>query len=179
MHDPGGKVRHKIPSTWKVGAQFGGPNNQYRYVLMHRWSDGPIVGFMLMNPSIGDCQVMDPTIYKTSRIARRLGYSGQYILNVCGYRATNKARLLEVDDPVGPFNHDAIRTTAARCSVIVVGHGILPRGLQKHADAAVKLLVDNGYRLHVFKLTKGGVPQHPLYVREDGQDDPKLWKEAA
>lgn len=172
-------MRHKIPAHWKVGAQFGGPYNQYRYVLMHRWGAGQMAGFMMMNPSVADMACLDPTVAKTARIAKRLGYSGQYILNVCGYRATNKARLLEVADPVGPFNNSAIKLTAARCSIVVVGHGILPKGLQRHADAAVRLLRDSGHQLHVFKLTKGGVPQHPLYVREDGQDDPKIWKEAA
>lgn len=172
-HDPGGKTRYPIPAGWKVGALFGGPNNQYRYKLMHRWSDGPVAAWCMMNPSSADYSCLDPTVAKTARISKRLGFGAQYILNACAYRATVKERLLEVDDPVGPFNLDTIRLSAEDANLIVIAHGNLPKGLQCHADAMVNLLRKYGHTLHVLRLSPKGVPWHPLYIREDG--DPKLW----
>ena len=180
-HDPGGKTRIRIPADWKVGALFGGPNNQYRYKLMHRWGEGPMVGWCCMNPSTADHHVLDPTVAKTARISRKLGYGGQYILNACAYRATDKMRLLEVDDPVGAQNLDTIKRTAENAALIVVAHGNLPRGLQRHADAMVDLLLKHGHALHVMRLSKSGVPWHPLYIPESVTPSPWLVprKEAA
>jgi hypothetical protein len=81
-------------------------------------------------------------------------------------------RLLEVDDPVGPSNHNCIREMAERASMIVIAHGLLPGDLQRHADAMCRLLLVEGHRLHVLRLTKGGVPSHPLYIPDNTNPAP-------
>jgi hypothetical protein len=121
---------------------------------------------------------MDKTVSKTARMAKRLGFSGQFIGNVCSYRATDRMRLLEVPDPVGPRNHAAILEMAAESKMIVVAHGRLPGKLQVYADQAVKVLRGAGRALHVLRLTPDGVPVHPLargkgHIPEDTV--PQVW----
>jgi hypothetical protein len=161
-HDHGCKVRIKIPESWKVEAEFGGPNDCYRYKLMHRWGKGPLAMIALKNPSGADLHVGDQTVMKTSRMFRRMGYGGQWIANTCAYRHVSPAALLKVEDPVGPRNIEAILEMAAESSFIIIGHGNLPGDLQHHADAMCAALRQAGHKLHVLALTKFGIPMHPL-----------------
>jgi hypothetical protein len=163
-HDPGGKTRIRIPAGWRVEAEFDGAGDCYRYTLMHRWSDGPMAAFLMMNPSTADYHCLDPTVAKTARISKRLGFGGQFIGNACSYRVTDRMRLLEVKDPVGPLNLLAIERMASLSKLIVIAHGLLPGDLQRHADAMCHRLL--GHKLHVLRLTKSGAPSHPLYIPE-------------
>jgi hypothetical protein len=82
--------------------------------------------------------------------------------NACAYRATDRMRLLEVADPVGSRNHQAILEMAAEAGMIIIAHGRLPGALQVHADDMCRLLLEAGHKLHVLRLTDDGVPVHPL-----------------
>lgn len=161
-HDPGCKrVMRRQPGV-EVTASFGGPGDCYRYGLTERWGPEPMALWSMMNPSGAGLEATDMTVAKTGRISRRLGCGGQMIANACAYRATDRMRLLEVLDPVGPGNLSAILAMAAECSLIIVAHGRLPGQLQPHADAMVSLLRGAGHTLHVLQLTPDGVPFHPL-----------------
>lgn len=176
-HDPGGRVRYRVNPQWKVGALFSGEGACYREKLMHRWGDGPAAMIAMMNPSVADYRVLDPTVAKTARLAKQWGYGAQVVVNACAYRATDKLRLLEVKDPVGRFNLEAIRIAAESVDLIVVAHGQLPKGLQKHADAMVNMLLKHGHTLHVLKLSKGGIPYHPLLIpMPEAEIKPLVWK---
>jgi hypothetical protein len=161
-HDPGGKVRVRLPKHWRAAAEFGGPKNCYRYKAIYRWADGPIALFGMMNPSVASEECLDMTVAKCGGFAESWGYSGFAVANACAYRSTSPAGLLSVDDPVGPRNHAAILEMAAESTQIVIAHGRLPGQLQPHADAMVRILVRAGYFLHVLRLLDDGVPSHPL-----------------
>lgn len=165
-HDAGGKTRLRIPAGWEVEGEFEGEDDCYRVSLSHRWGPGPMALIGMMNPSNADHLCMDPTVAKTARIFKRLGFGGQFIGNACAYRATDKMRLLAVADPVGPGNEAAILRMASLASLVVIAHGRLPGGLQRHADAMCSTLRAAGHKLHVLALTKDGLPGHPLYLRE-------------
>lgn len=136
--------------------------------------------FGMTNPSGADLRFGDMTVMKTSRIARRLGFGGQWIANSCAYRDVRPKGLLTVSDPVGPRNHAAIAEMAADAGLIVVAHGRLPGQLQRHADAMVTVLRSTGKPLHVLGLTEGDrVPMHPLargknHIPEDVE--PFMWE---
>lgn len=164
-HDPGGKTRLRMKAGWVVDANFGGEGHCYRYMLSHVWDpEKPMAMWLMMNPSVADHRILDPTVAKTCRVSAALGYGGQFIANVCAYRATDRLRLLEVSDPVGPSNHQHVVAMARSSGIIVVAHGLLPGDLQRHADATCRLLLDNGHKPHVLRLTKDGAPSHPLYI---------------
>jgi hypothetical protein len=178
MHDPGCKRPIRLPKGIRVAATFGGANECYRYKLEHCWSSGASrVLFALMNPSAASLDFTDATVAKCGRLARRWGFDGLLIGNACAYRATDRRRLLEVPDPVGPGNHQALLEMAEQADLLIVGHGQLPGDLQKYADAMVEVLRSTGKPLHVLAV-RNGCPVHPLargkaHVSEDAK--PLLW----
>lgn len=172
-HDPGGKVKLRIPAHWKAEAEFGGPRDCYRYKAVYRWGDGAIVLWLMCNPSVASEVCLDPTLAKCGEYARLWGYDGFAVANACAYRSTSPAGLLTVDDPVGPRNHEAILELAAGVAQIIIGHGKLPGKLQIHARRAVGLLLKAGYLLHALDFNADGSPRHPLFLRKTLT--PKLW----
>lgn len=176
-HDPGGKTRIRVGLDIESEAEFS-PCRRYRYRLRRRWGDGPLMTVIMMNPSVADIHVDDPTVAKCRRIATRLGFGCHVIGNVCAYRVTDKMRLLDVDDPVGPGNADALLRMAQESDMVVIAHGRLPGGLQRHADSAVARLRAAGISLYALRLTPDGVPMHPLargkaHIPEDCR--PVIW----
>ena len=163
-HDPGGKVRLKFADNVVSVAQFSA-DRCYRYSLCRTWDATlPSALFVMMNPSTADEQVNDPTVAKCMRYAAAWGYGRLYVGNVCAYRATDKRALLPLADPVGAENLPAIVDMARQADVTVIAHGQLPKGLQRHAQDVCAALRRAGVNLTVLKLSKGGVPVHPLYL---------------
>lgn len=163
-HDTGCKRFIKIPPHWMVSAVFGGPNECYRYFLAHSWGKdhGPAAVFAMMNPSGADVTVADSTVWRTAKIAQRMGFCRQIIINACAYRATNPKTLLGVHDPVGPKNAYHIEELCKDAGVLIVAHGLLPPKLRHHAEAMVDIMRQSGKPLHILGLTKDGTPVHPL-----------------
>lgn len=166
-HDPGGKVRLNVAADVVSVARFS-DCRRYRFTLSRTWDAGlPSALFVMMNPSTADEQVNDPTVARCMGFARDWGYGRLYVGNVCAYRATDKTVLLDVDDPVGPGNIAAIIGMASEADVTVIAHGQLPKGLQMHAEAVCTALRAAGTKLSVLRLSKHGVPVHPLYLPKD------------
>ena len=170
-HDPGGKVLLRIPAHWKSSAVFS-PCERYRYELSRIWNDVErprLVLWLMMNPSVADLEITDPTVAKCCRLSQRWGYDGVLIGNICAYRATDKQNLpASIQDGTGPENMSHLLQMAQRGSLIVVAHGIFhTRQYNEHAAAVCKVIHSHGYRLNILRLSKSGVPCHPLYLPED------------
>ena len=162
-HDAGGKARPAWPSDSIVDAVFS-ECQQYRYQLREIWdASKPLVLWLLMNPSVACTDHSDPTLRKTGTFARAWGYGGQLVGNVHAYRATDKSRLLEVADPVGPKNDRMILKMAAEAKTVVLAYGRPPKALRARGAEVVTLL-----RLHPglchLRLAQDGTPVHPLYL---------------
>ena len=164
-HDPGGRVRIAWPAKSVVQCRFSACG-YYRYELSEVWdATKPLVMWLLMNPSVAGMDYSDPTLRRTGDFARCWGYGGQLVGNVCAYRATDKNRLLEVADPVGPENHAALAAMAARAGIVVLAYGVLPGRLRECGITSVtKIRAWHPNKLHVLRLTKNGIPMHPLYL---------------
>jgi hypothetical protein len=179
VHDSGCKRPIRLPKETRVYATFGGPNDCYRYKLEHCWRMGDSRAlFAMMNPSAADLEFTDATVAKCGRLAKRWGYDGLFAGNACAYRATDRMRLLEVEDPVGPGNHQALREMAESSDLVIVAHGKLPGDLQKYATQMVEVLRATGKPLHILGLSSDGTPIHPLargkaHVPEDIR--PRIW----
>ncbi|MGE0040620.1 MAG: DUF1643 domain-containing protein [Vicinamibacterales bacterium] len=162
-HDPGGRVRPAWPEDSTVTAVFS-VCQRYRYQLREIWDAGkPLVLWVLMNPSVACTDHADPTLRKTGQFARAWGYGGQLVGNVHAYRATDKQRLLEVADPVGPENDRMIRDMAAEAATVVLAYGQPPKALRHRGPEVVALLNDHPRLCHL-RLAKDGTPVHPLYL---------------
>lgn len=135
----------------------------YRYALTRRWSEGPRVCFVLLNPSTADAQVNDPTVRRCIGYAMDWGAGSLDVVNIFALRSTDPKGLRMVDDPVGPRNDRAILTAARRSDTIVAAwgnHGLLGgRG-----DFVRTMLHARGIDLQMLEISGAGQPKHPLYL---------------
>lgn len=141
---------------------------RYRYRLDRRWGDGPLMGFIMLNPSTADAEQDDPTIRRCIGFAKREGCGGLVVVNLFALRATNPADLWATrpDKRHGPrssFEYDsAIRGVTGP---LVAAWGA---DVAKHDPEIVKMAVwYHGADLLCLGKTKDGHPRHPLYVRAD------------
>lgn len=162
-HDAGGKARPAWPKDSTVSARFS-DCQRYRYQLREIWNpDRPLVLWVLMNPSVACLDHADPTLRKTGNFARIWGYGGQWVGNVHAYRSTNKNRLLEVDDPVGPDNDRLILEMSEQAQTVVLAYGQPPKQLRSRGAQVVALLRHHPHLCHL-RLAQDGTPVHPLYL---------------
>ncbi len=162
-HDPGGKSRRQWSSTSTVTAVFS-ECRRYRYQLREIWdTTKPVVLWVLMNPSVADVDFSDPTLDKTGKFSRSWGFGGQLVANAHAYRATDKNRLLDVADPVGPENDQTILDMAVEAKSVVLAYGQPPMRLRQRGRD-VETLLRRHPRLCHLKLAKDGTPVHPLYL---------------
>lgn len=170
-HDPGGKVRLKLAADVRSEAGFS-PCGQWRTWLERRWDgaaidEGNHAAFIGMNPSTADETADDPTVAGCMARARAWGFGAAVMLNIFAYRATDKQRLLETADPIGPGNDAAILEHARRAGVVVAAWGQPPRELRGRGAQVARMLAEAGIALRCFAVNADGSPRHPLYVRRD------------
>lgn len=172
-HDPGGKVHLALPSGTSAGIIWGGRNREYRHYLSRSWSSlvpserrGAVL-FVMMNPSMADHHGDDPTVAKCGRFVRRWGFGTLLVANAFGYRATDQTQLAAVSDPIGEHNDKWLLIAAREAALIVMAYGTPKvKALRSRGPAVARMLLADGHRLHVLRLSKQGVPYHPLYLPE-------------
>ncbi len=141
-------------------------DRQYRYLLTRTWSrTGPIVAFLMLNPSTADAFVLDPTVTRCVGFAKREGCAGLMVVNLFALRATKPAVMKAHPEPVGAHNDRSILGAAHTADVTVAAWGTHGTHLRR-ADAVLRLL--DGIPLkRLGPPTKGGHPGHPLFLRGD------------
>ncbi len=154
------------------------PCGMYRY-LLRRWvGEGQlgIVLFLMLNPSIGDALINDPTIRRCIAFARAWGFSALEVVNLFAYRATDPRDLKAAHgrgvDVVGPENDAHIEAAAKRADLVVVAWGAQPMALHR-VEAACALVKRAGKQPHCISTTKKGQPNHPLML--EAILKPKAW----
>ena len=171
-----------FPRYTEQGATFDEPHRKYRYKLWRRWSDGPLLLWIMLNPSTADEHVLDQTLKKVEYFSRVNGYAGFIVCNLFAWRATDPNDLAEVhhaysDVPVGIVgatcavgesegvaNDLAIMAAAAEVDAIVVGWGTEPIA-QARARVVLEMLRGiTEVRLLCLGTNKNGSPKHPLYL---------------
>jgi hypothetical protein len=183
-HDPGGKQFPLGPGV--IGqAEFGGPLDCYRYVLLREWGKGATALFVMMNPSSADPLFDDATIAGLTRKVRfhwkpldGRPWGSFLVANTFAYRCKDQSRLLEVGDPIGPMNDSRILTLATRADIIVMAYGKPKvKALQARGGQVADMLTRAGHDLYAFKASADGTPHHPLYIADN--TIPFLWRKAA
>lgn len=146
----------------------------YRYSLVRRWGmSGPPAVFLLLNPSTADASQDDPTIRRCIGYARAWGFSAIKVVNLFAFRATDPSGLRAPGvEPIGPANDMAILHAAQHAGIVVCGWGT--HGELHGRGAHVRRFLLAARELHVLKLTAGGHPGHPLYLK--GDLHPTLWR---
>lgn len=138
---------------------------RYRYELRRVWDPtGPLLEFVMLNPSTADASVDDPTIRRCVAFAKAWGYGGIVVRNLYALRATNPEALLNYSggDAYGPRNDEFIGSNIADCTI--AAWGAHAATLAPNAVAAIKVLQMCRPRLYCLGTNANGSPKHPLYV---------------
>lgn len=173
-HDPGGKVRLRLPAGMRGEAVFcdeeGCLGDTHRPFLTRSWGleGAPFALFVGMNPSTAAAEVNDPTVAREVGFAQRWGLTSYAKANVMDLRATNPRRLLAAGAvPRSEANLRTIRLAAREAERVVLAFGTLPRQLRPYAEETVAELRKIGVALLCLGITADGSPRHPLYLRSD------------
>ena len=141
-------------------------DRKYRYLLTRRWGPGLTATFIMLNPSTADEAIDDPTIKRCIGFAARWGCAAISIGNLFAYRTKDPGLLKKVNDPVGPDNMRHLRALVAGAKsgtgYVVVAWGSL--GGMMGQDEAFLNVSEHLIELRALRLTKKGMPEHPLYV---------------
>ena len=145
----------------------------WRYTLERRWDEaGPVLGFLMLNPSTADAVADDSTIRRCVSQARYLGFSGIFVANVFAYRASDPSILQKCHDPVGHWNSDAIRTLVYGCERIICAYGNAPLSDQRSGGllygtmrATEGYLREKNVMPWALQINKTGLPAHPVRLR--------------
>lgn len=170
-----------FPGTeWAAGAHVEGyltrgalfsSDRVHRYVYVRTWdAQRPLFVVVALNPSTADENAPDPTVARLEVRARALGHGGLVVLNLFAYRSTEPRGLRTCSDPVGPAN-DAVLERVAGAGFVLCAWGTHGTLLGR-AEHVLELLRHRD--LHALRLTKGGHPEHPLYLPY--QLTPFLWR---
>lgn len=148
--------------AWVTGA-----NEEYRYTLTRVWGPGPLVLWVLANPSTADGKDDDQTAMKGMGFSRRWGFGGYVFANMAAHRATDPNQLIAAwktgADVTGPQNDDVLKYLAYNLRFVVVAWGdcLKKYGVQRGPQVK-KLLLDLGVQPLCLGRTAAGNPRHPL-----------------
>lgn len=135
----------------------------YRYSLIRRWSNGPLLNWIMLNPSTADSVQDDPTIRRVMRFTRDWGRAGCWITNLFALRSTDPAALATHDDPIGDECTDHIRLAAEHSPYVLCAWGAAPVARER-AEQVSRLLLADGRDLRCLGVTGTEAPKHPLYL---------------
>ena len=156
------------------------PCRRYRYGWELTWNTTlPPCAFIGLNPSTADEEGPDPTVRRCINYAKAWGYGGLVMLNLFGFRATDRNAMTRhaapISDSFAPRANDQhLRRTVKRIhrnsGIVVAAWG--NDGGHLNRSAAVRTLLAP-LSLRCLSLTKTGEPGHPLYLKGDLQ--PVRW----
>lgn len=153
------------------GARFS-DCGRYRYRLWRTWDPNtPPLVFLMLNPSIADVEINDPTVERCQRRAVAMSFGGLQVINVFALISTDPQALYTDPDPVGPENDQAILDALQGAGMLICAWGV-HSALDNRAAAVKALIRQAGIQPYCLALNKGGSPKHPLYVRADQQPVP-------
>ena len=155
------------------GDDVSGASPMYRYLLEVALveldlDDIPIAAFctfIMLNPSVADAVIDDPTLRKCKGFATRWGFGGIRVVNLYAYRATKPAALVAAHkagvDIVGPENDRYIRESLMNSRYAVAAWGQSgPR--PERVNVICKLAAEASVPLHAIRVNGDGSPGHPL-----------------
>jgi hypothetical protein len=128
------------PSEGAPWDLFSEPDRLYRYRLGVRWSPGPLINFLMLNPSQASKDKDDPTWIRCQERGKRLagmdlparelavirarGIPGGIILtNLFALVSTDPGVLKGHPDPIGPDNDRHILEVAQEAALVICAWG--------------------------------------------------------
>lgn len=140
---------------------------RYRYLLTRRWTTTtPAATVVGANPSKAGAALNDATVTRLCGFARRMGYGGLDLLNLCALISTDPKGLTTHPDPVGPRCDEVIDAFARHPGPVIAMWGAIGQVADRAREVTARLLAA-GVPLLCFGTTKTGQPRHPLYLPSD------------
>lgn len=138
---------------------------RYRWHLSRQWAKGPLLTFVMLNPSTADAQEDDPTIRRCISFGRREGFAGISVVNLFPYRATDPQEIPSNNYPKGTEFEVKVLDNEILSSAKV----ICAWGSARIAKRRAKWFSHRYSYRELFCLgkTKDGSPRHPLYLPGD------------
>jgi len=136
---------------------------RFRYRLGRRWADGPSLLFVMLNPSVADADIDDPTIRRCIGFARSHGAGAIEVVNLYAWRATKPADLRRQGWPVGPDNDGHIQAAVAASDRVCVAWGA-NAGDSDRPGVVLPLIRQAGKQPFCLGATRSGHPSHPLFL---------------
>lgn len=147
-----------------TGAARFSDDRKYRYLLTREFGGISTCLFLMLNPSIADDVVDDPTIRRCIGFARREGFGRLEIVNLYGFMATEPSTLFAEQDPIGTENDSAIEESLDRANLVIAAWGNHGSYSPNRVEHVVGMIRNYGKRAVCFGLTKQIQPRHPLYL---------------
>jgi len=132
--------------------------------------------FIMINPSVADGEIDDPTIRRIVGFAKSLGWSKVIVGNLFAYRTPDVRELARVPDPVGPENASHLKAIFEEVATTVVAWGPcrkLPSRLRDEWRNVVNLSIETERDLLCLEIANDGHPRHPLMLKKDSR--PRPW----
>ena len=96
----------------------------YRYLLWREWnSNNKTVSFIMLNPSLADAEINDPTITRCIKFSQAWGYDRLEVVNLFAYRTSKPSLLKQAVEPIGEDNDRYILETALRSDLVILAWG--------------------------------------------------------
>lgn len=163
-----------IAQGWEPRSQDG--DAEFRYVLRERWGDGPLIGWVGMNPSDADDKRTDPTWMRWRGFAERWGYGGQIVVNPVPRRSSSPEAAIQWLNGIAQgvsdksplvLNREHVHRVASECAAWVIGWGdkgaAMNEAYRVHRDFIDALRGGCiGIPFLTFALTASGNPKHVL-----------------
>lgn len=148
----------------------------FRFRLGRTWDiEQPPIMFIGLNPSTATHLANDRTVARCCADAKRWGFGGMFMMNLFPFRATDPYRMkafyknpflcrAELWDETQLINTREIITVGGGCEAIVCAWGNHGQ-FMKYGERMRQTIWTHGFghRLHCYKITKQGEPEHPLY----------------
>jgi hypothetical protein len=158
-----------VRPDFPLGEAVISADRAYRYVLNRRWDyAGPIMAWVMLNPSTADADTDDQTIRRCTAIAAREGCRGICVVNLFALRATSPVVLRSHRDPAGPENDRWLEGLAAAPDgpvVVAWGAHAAEPWARPRRDKVLALLA--GLPLACLGVTAAGEPRHPCRLAAD------------
>jgi hypothetical protein len=143
-------------------------SGENRFWLLRDWNGLRTITFVMLNPSVADHTIDDPTIRKCIGFAQRLGYGRMYVVNLFSLRATDPKELrLRTGRVLSNIAAIQSRLQVADGVVFAWGASIV----QAPPDARVRALrclaeITEALDVEPWCLgtSKDGHPRHPLML---------------
>jgi hypothetical protein len=138
-------------------------NRMYRYALTRCWGDGPLLGWIMLNPSSADATHSDRTADQVAFFSRREGYGGFWAANLHALRTPSPAMLRKHRERAGPDCDAWLARMLAEVPAVVLAWGTHggENWARERRDAVLRLVRDSGVPAWCLGLTRGGEPVHP------------------